>query len=228
MTDDLSKGVPYNEGWRFVQATDPALVEALDEARKAYDQNELAWHERNTEYQITSGSQRRRVPSPYSKALREAEAAVIEKFEELVASGQVVYAGFPNGQLEGDPKPIPSALRPRVRGRETCVVRGVKFHDVRLYPAEAIKGLGAWREKAELETETAPRAKSILTEQDCFDDLVKILRSEPNKRSAKPRVLLRLLMERNPAYGTVKESDTVKGWIRNQKDDAAEKAAGTG
>lgn len=228
MTDDLSKGVPYNEGWRFVQATDPALVEALDEARDAYDQNEQAWHERNTEYQIRSGKQRRRVPSPYSKALREAKAAVIEKFEELVASGQVVYAGFPNGQLEGDPKPIPSALQPKVRGRGTCVVRGVKFHDVRLYPAAAIKMLSAPREKAELDTETASRAKFIPTERDCFDDLVKIIRKDPEKMIAKPRVLLRLLVECNSGYETVRESDTVKGWIRNQRDKAAEKAAVTG
>lgn len=146
MTDDLSKGVPCAESWRFVRTTDPALVKAWEEAREADDQNDRAWHERNTEHQIRSGRQRRRLESPYAMALREADAAVTGKLVALLASGQIVYAGYPDGKLDGDPQVIPLALLGKRRpGGQRFSVRGVTFHDVRLYPAEAFKRPGAPR-----------------------------------------------------------------------------------
>ena len=170
----------------------------------------------------------RHVSSDEEKAYREAEARCERIINERIASGQIIFAGFPTGQLSAIPQPLPDIPGKWAKGRCQFTTRGVTFHDVKLYRVETIKALDAAREKAELDTETASGAKVILTEMDCFDDLVEIFRGDPKNKSAKPRVLLRLLTERNPAYGMVKESDTVKGWIRKQRDSAAKKATGAG
>ena len=57
--------------------------------------------------------------------------------------------------------------------------------------------------------------------------MVEIFRDDPNKRGAPPRELYRLLKERNPSYATAREAETVKGWISEQKDEAAKKVAVT-
>ena len=43
---DLSAGVRYGDRSLFVRAVDPALTEALEEARAAYHQNECSWQKR--------------------------------------------------------------------------------------------------------------------------------------------------------------------------------------
>ena len=75
---ELAAGLAAAEGWRLVEAIDPAPVEALDKARATYDAEERDWHKRNNDYQRSTGIPRRRVTSPHAKALREAAAAVAD------------------------------------------------------------------------------------------------------------------------------------------------------
>ena len=132
----LSEGVPAVEGWRLVAASDPALVEALEDARAAYDENEPAWQQKITEYQTSRDMKRRRLQSPFAKALALAEAAVAARLEELIREGVIVYAGYPQGQLDGAPVAIPVALLAGRRPRGSrFTIRGVEFFGVRLFRA---------------------------------------------------------------------------------------------
>ena len=49
MTDNLSKGVPYAERIRFLEETDPALIEDLREKREAHNRTAAAHRERTAE-----------------------------------------------------------------------------------------------------------------------------------------------------------------------------------
>ena len=139
MTDDLNRGVPLNEGWRFVQVTDPTLNENLEKAREDCRQKEKPWQEATAQYQIGANVKRRRLESPYGKALREAEAAVTGRLNALLDAGRIVEAGYLDGQLDGDPVKLPSDL-PQRRGDRpgTVNIRGKNFHEVRLYWADAL------------------------------------------------------------------------------------------
>ena len=67
---DLSAGVRYGDRSLFVRAVDPALTEALEEARAAYHQNECSWQKKIANYQINSGMARRRLESAVRVALQ--------------------------------------------------------------------------------------------------------------------------------------------------------------
>ena len=162
--------------------------------------------------------------SPYGKALDEAKRLVIEKLEELLATGQVVYGGYPAGRLDGDPQVIPLAiLGARRPAKARFSVRGVTFHDVRLYPAGALSG-----GQPQPDQETGAGIGLSLNEQVCFDDLVTIFQTNPGMAKARPRELLKCLTALRSAYGEAREADTIKGWMRRQRDGAAETAARTG
>ncbi len=85
---DLTKGVPYSEITRFVAVTNPALVAAMERASQEFYQHEDTWQEEATKHQRSAGMPEQSLQSPFGKALREASAAVVEKFEELLAAGQ--------------------------------------------------------------------------------------------------------------------------------------------
>jgi hypothetical protein len=226
---DLSAGVPYAERIRLLEAIDPEAHAELMALHQAHVQTDRQYRESRDRYRLNLGLVRNPVRSKQQIAFDAAVKRGEELIQGAIDAGRYVYAGHRTGDLSGSPEPIPLHAGLRWKdGHRRCIVRDTTYHDVRLYPAAAIKGPGDQREKAELDTETPSRAVFILTEGDCFVDLVEIFRADPKKRLEKPRVLLPLLIERNPAYGTFREVDTVKGWIRNQKDNAAEKAADTG
>lgn len=226
---DLSAGMPYAERIRLLEAIDPEAHAELMALHQAHVGTDRQYRESRDRYQLNLGLVRNSVRSKQHIAFDAAVKRGGELIQGAIDAGRYVYAGHRTGSLSGPPEEIPLHAGLRWKdGRRRCIVRDVTYHDVRLYPAAAIKGPGDRREKAELDTETPSRATFILTEGDCFDDLVEIFRAESKKSLAKPRVLLPLLIERNPAYGTVRDTGTVKRWIRNQKDGAAEKAADTG
>ena len=86
---ELAKGVPYSEITRFVAEANPALIEALEKASREYHRHEDTWQEEATKHQRSAGMPEQSLQSPFGKALREASAAVVEKFEELLAAGAV-------------------------------------------------------------------------------------------------------------------------------------------
>ena len=139
---ELAEGVPFSERQRFVGEADPAIVATLERACQEYHQHEESWQEECARHQRNAGMPKRSLQSPFGKALNEAAAAVVEKFEELLAAGAVTYAGFRSGQLGGDPQAIPLALLAGKRPRGSrCTVRGVTFHDVKLYVAADLSPL---------------------------------------------------------------------------------------
>ena len=132
----LAEGVPFSERTRFVLETHPALIEALEKASQEFYLHDPAWQEKCSRHQLNHGMPRRPVESRYGKALNEASAAVVGAFEAMLAAGEVTYAGYPSGDLGGDPTPIPIALLGSKRPRGSRVrIRGVEFFDVKLYLA---------------------------------------------------------------------------------------------
>ena len=111
--DDLTKGVPYSEIMHFVAEASPALIEALEKASQEYHRHEESWQEEVARHQHNVGMPRRSLESPYGKALNEASTAVLAAFEEMLPSGQLVYGGFPAGQLDGR---RPRGLKISIRG----------------------------------------------------------------------------------------------------------------
>ena len=133
---ELTAGVRPVDAWLYVEAVDPGLIEAWRAAQAAFDRSEPAWRERTAAYQRDRGIPRRREPSPESKALQEAMAAVAVRLEELLGQGLVTYAGFRGGELGGAPEPIPLVLLGNRRPRGSkCTIRGAEFFDVRLFKA---------------------------------------------------------------------------------------------
>ena len=156
----LSEGVPAAEGWRFVAVSDPGLVQDLEQARAAYDLHEPGVQLRAGAYQRAHCIPRHPVPSPHAKALALAEAAIEAKIEELIVEGQIVFAGFPAGQLEGGPVPIPLATLAGRRPRGGRVsIRGVQFFDVKLFRAADLPVA-----EPELEVEVPPATPGRLAE----------------------------------------------------------------
>ena len=156
----LAEGVPAAEGWRLVEAVDPGLVTTWRAAQETFAAEEQEFHERNAAFQRAHCIPRHPVPSPHAKAVQEAEGAVAEALEELIASGQIVFAGYRDGQLDGDPQVIPITLlgNRRPRGSKFCV-RGTVFHDVKLFPATALAAV-----EPEPEVEVPPATLARLVE----------------------------------------------------------------
>ena len=55
---DLTKGLPAAEAWRFVEASDPALIEAWDKARADFDRHESGYQARAADWQRRVGERR--------------------------------------------------------------------------------------------------------------------------------------------------------------------------
>ncbi len=164
---NFTKGVAAAEAWRLVEASDPNLITTWQAAIEAYHAAEPAWRERTAGYQRARGFPQRRVPSPESKILQEAEAAVSAKLEEMLAAGLVTYAGYAAGQLNGEPQVIPlevlGARRPR---GSRITVRGVEFFDVKLYLAETLRGPGRPAGKTRAPRDADDRLRAWLAEVD--------------------------------------------------------------
>ena len=92
---EIAKGVSYSERTRLVALANPALVEALEKASQEYHRHEGAWQEETAKHQRNAGMPKRSLQSPFGKALNEAAAAVVEKFEELLAAGAVTWPPVP-------------------------------------------------------------------------------------------------------------------------------------
>ena len=135
---ELRAGVRPVDGWRFVQEAAPDLIATWQAAQADFDRSEPAWQQKCARHQRDIGMPRRHVPSPESKALQEAEAAVAARLEELIREGAIIYAGFRSGALGDNPTPIPLAVLGDRRPRGSkFTARGITFHDVKLYPAAA-------------------------------------------------------------------------------------------
>ncbi len=89
--DELAKRVPRSEMTRAVAAAYPALIEALEKAGEAYYQNEDTWQEEATRQQHAGRMPELELQSPYRRGLRETAKAVVEKFEDMLASGAVTW-----------------------------------------------------------------------------------------------------------------------------------------
>ena len=91
----LSEGIPYSERTRMVAEAHPHLIEAMEKASQEFHQQEGAWQEEVARHQRNAGLPERSLQSPFGKALNEAAAAVVEKFEELLAAGAVTWPPVP-------------------------------------------------------------------------------------------------------------------------------------
>ena len=164
---ELRAGVLPSDGWLYVQETAPGLVATWQSAQADFDRSEPAWRERTAAYQRDRGIPRRRVPSPESKALALAEAAVAEALEELLGQGLVTYAGFRGGELGGAPEPIPLVLLGHRRPRGSRIkIRGVEFFDVKLYRANALRGPGRPTGKTRAPRDADDRLRTWLADVD--------------------------------------------------------------
>ena len=149
---NLAEGVRPANGWPLVEAKTPDLIATWQSAREAFDLHEAPYQAGAADWQRRAGAIRRRPESQYAKALQEAEAAVLARLEALIAEGAVIYAGFPQGQLDGEPRVIPLEALGHRRPRSARVtVHGLEFFRVRLFPAEALAA-------AEPEVEPVPPA----------------------------------------------------------------------
>ncbi len=85
----LAAGIPFSERTRLVALADPHLVETLERASQEYHRHEDAWQQEAARHQRNAGMPKRRLESPHGRALREVATAVVDAFDELVASGQI-------------------------------------------------------------------------------------------------------------------------------------------
>ncbi len=96
-TTALAADVPFSERTRLVMAACPDLIEALERASEESYLNEESWQEEVARQQRAAGLPKRRLESPYGRALREASTAVVEKSKELLAAGALRGPGRPTG-----------------------------------------------------------------------------------------------------------------------------------
>ncbi len=188
MTEDLSKGVPYEQRWRFIEAWEPELVAKWKEACEAYESNEAAWQERTRQYQISGNMPRRDLESPYGKARREAKAAVEAECRKLLVCGRIVFVGHRDGDTGSDIEPIPGHLEGKWGpGYRTFTARGVTWHDVRLFSAETFKGPGRPSGKYRKPKDARERLGRWVREHDAEDKIDRQIADEI--AAAHPEVL---------------------------------------
>ena len=133
---ELDAGLPYTEAWRFVAESDPALVARWEAAQATFDREEKPWQARAADWRRRAGSTAQRPESRFGRALREAREAIGARVEQMIEAGELVYAGYPSGVLDGDPQVIPISLLGALRPRgSTCTIRGTVFHELRLFRA---------------------------------------------------------------------------------------------
>ena len=89
VTPKLAEGVSYSESTRLVAEAHPGLIEAMERAGQEFYEKEDGWQEEVATHQRAAGLPQRSIESPYGQALRQAAVAVTDKFDELLASGQI-------------------------------------------------------------------------------------------------------------------------------------------
>ena len=87
-TTGLAERVPFSEITRRVIEADPSLIEAMERASQDYHRFEDGWQAEAARHQRNADMPQESLRSRYGKALREAAAAVVARYEELLAAKQ--------------------------------------------------------------------------------------------------------------------------------------------